>query len=87
MKYLSIFGLVIVSLSACVPAKKYNELVEREKICSEELNKYKASALENEAKAKDLQVMADQLRKEVIQLKKDTLELDRTIAFYKLNMI
>lgn len=81
MKYLSIFGLVILSLSACVPAKKYNELVEREKICSEELNKYKASALENEAKAKDLQVMADQLRKEVIQLKKDTLELGSNLRF------
>lgn len=68
-------------LAACVPAKKYNELLEREKVCSEELNKYKASSIENEGKAKDLQVMVDQFRKDVISLKKDTLELGSNLRF------
>lgn len=79
-KQLSIIALSC-ALAACVPAKKYNELLEREKICSEELNKYKASSIENEGKAKDLQVMADQFRKDIISLKKDTLELGSNLRF------
>ena len=68
-------------LAACVPAKKYNELLEREKVCSEELNKYKASSIDNEGKAKDLQVMVDQFRKDILSLKKDTLELGSNLRF------
>jgi chemotaxis protein MotB len=79
-KQLSILVL-IASMASCVPAKKYNELLEREKICSEELNKYKSSSIENEGKAKDLQVMVDQFRKDIISLKKDTLELGSNLRF------
>ncbi len=79
-RQLSIIALTCV-LAACVPAKKYNELLEREKVCSEELNKYKASSIENEGKVKDLQVMADQFRKDIISLKKDTLELGSNLRF------
>lgn len=79
-KQLSIIALTC-ALAACVPAKKYNELLEREKVCSEELNKYKTSSIENEGKAKDLQVMADQFRKDIISLKKDTLELGSNLRF------
>jgi len=79
-RQLSIIALTC-ALAACVPAKKYNELLEREKVCSEELNKYKASSIENEGKAKDLQVMADQFRKDIIALKKDTLELGSNLRF------
>ncbi|TSJ41570.1 OmpA/MotB family protein [Fluviicola chungangensis] len=79
-KQLSIIALTC-ALAACVPAKKYNELLEREKICSEELSKYKTSSIENEGKAKDLQVMVDQFRKDIISLKKDTLELGSNLRF------
>lgn len=79
-KQLSIVALTC-ALAACVPAKKYNELLEKEKICSEELNKYKTSSIENEGKVKDLQVMADQFRKDIISLKKDTLELGSNLRF------
>lgn len=79
-KQLSIIALTC-ALAACVPAKKYNELLEKEKICSEELNKYKTSSIENEGKVKDLQVMADQFRKDIISLKKDTLELGSNLRF------
>ena len=47
-----IIGLLV--LGACVPAKKYNDLVEREKKCSEELEMYKTNALNYEGKAKEL---------------------------------
>jgi chemotaxis protein MotB len=73
--------LLTCALAACVPAKKYNELLEREKICSEELSKYKSSSIENEGKAKDLQVMVDQFRKDIISLKKDTLDLGSNLRF------
>lgn len=73
--------LLTCTLTACVPAKKYNELLEKERICSEELDKYKASSIENEGKAKDLQVMVDQFRKDIVSLKKDTLELGSNLRF------
>lgn len=79
-KQLSIIALTC-ALAACVPAKKYNELLEKEKTCSEELSKYKASSIENEGKAKDLQVMVDQFRKDIVSLKKDTLELGSNLRF------
>ena len=66
---------VIALLTACVPAKKYNELVEKEKKCSEELEQYKSSALNYEGKAKDLQTRVDILQKETSGLKSDTSEL------------
>lgn len=81
MKSTYIIGTLFFAFTACIPAKKYNELLEREKTCSEELNKYKTAALENEGKAKDLQVLSDQLRKEVTELKKDTLEIGSNFRF------
>ena len=40
---LSLF-LLLLTFIACVPAKKYNELLEREKLCTEELAKFKKSS-------------------------------------------
>lgn len=78
--YIGIIALTSL-LFACVPAKKYNELVEREKTCSDELNKFKASAIENEGKAKDLQVMVDQYKKDILTLKADTAKLGTDYRF------
>lgn len=72
--YLGFFGLIIF-LSACVPAKKYNELLEKEKLCSEELEKYKSSSITNEGRAKDLQTKYEILQKETTNLKADTSSL------------
>lgn len=65
----------------CVPARKYKELVEREKVCSEELAAYKASSISNEEKAKDLSVRYDQLKKDVTTLKADTSKLGTNYRF------
>ena len=62
-------------LGACVPAKKYNDLLEREKKCSEELEAFKTSSMDNEGKAKDLQTRYDVMKKEVTALKIDTSNL------------
>lgn len=74
LRYLSIISLML-AFTACVPAKKYQELLEKEKQCSEELEKYKNSALTNEGKAKDLQTKFDIASKEASALKKDTSDL------------
>lgn len=81
MKQLVILIIGLASFAACVPAKKYNELVEREKLCSEELEKYKSSSIDNEGKAKDFEARYDQLKKDVGTLKKDTLKLGSDYRF------
>jgi chemotaxis protein MotB len=70
-----IFLFVIAIVVSCVPAKKYNELLEREKACSEELAKFKTSALDNEAKAKTLETRMETLNREVSALRRDTSDL------------
>lgn len=67
--------LGILILGACVPSKKYNELLEKEQACAEELAKFKSLAIENESKAKDLEVAHAKLSKESEQLKTDTTKL------------
>lgn len=72
------FGYVLIGsllLASCVPAKKYNELVEKEKQCSEELESYKNRALTFEGKATDLESKYAILSKETAALRKDTSEL------------
>ena len=81
MNKLIVFGVLLAAFSACVPAKKYNELVERERLCSEELANYKEQAITNEGKAKDLEAKYDQLKKDVADLKKDTLKLGSDYRF------
>jgi chemotaxis protein MotB len=61
--------------TACVPSKKYNELLEREKSCSEELAKYKKSSSDYEVLSKDLQTKYDLAAKEVSRLRGDTNNL------------
>jgi chemotaxis protein MotB len=65
----------LVLMTACVPAKRYNELLEKEKQCSEELSKFKNSSLNYEAEATDLQSRFEVLSAEADHLKKDTTNL------------
>ena len=74
-----VLSLVLCSLVvfACVPAKKYNELLEKEKKCSESLEKYKTAALDFEGNFKTLEAKHEVLVKELHQLKKDTTEMGK----------
>ena len=80
MRKLLVF-LAILPFAACVPSKKYNELLAREKQCSEDLERYKTSALENEGKATDLESKYDIASKGVKQLKADTTKLGSDYRF------
>lgn len=71
-KTLALSLLCTVLFTACVPSKKYNELLEREKSCSEELAKYKKSSTDYEVLSKDLQSKYDLAAKEVSRLRGDT---------------
>lgn len=73
-KSVGVLGLLLL-MAACVPAKKYNELLEKEKTCSEELERYKNSSLSNEGRARDLQARVDIMNREVSGLKSDTSEM------------
>lgn len=72
---IGIVAVLTLLFISCVPVKKYNELVEKEKICSEELEKYKTSALTNEALAAELKTKSDLLSGQIAQLKADTSSL------------
>jgi chemotaxis protein MotB len=69
------FVLGLIVLSSCVPSKKYNELLESQRLCSEELAKYKTLAIDNEGLAKNLQTEYDIAKKDIETLKKDTAEI------------
>jgi chemotaxis protein MotB len=67
--------LGVVLLTACVPSKKYKDLVEKEKTCSEELAKFKSAALTFEGEATEYKEQYSLLTAEVTALKKDTSAL------------
>jgi len=69
------FFIVLLLLSACVPAKKYKDLLEREKVCSEELAKFKKSSGEYEALSKDLQTKFANASRDLSKLILDTTAL------------
>ena len=69
------FFIVLLILSACVPAKKYKDLLEREKVCSEELAKFKKSSGEYEALSKDLQTKFANASRDLSKLIQDTTAL------------
>ena len=72
-----LFFIVLLLLSACVPAKKYKDLLEREKVCSEELAKFKKSSGEYESLSKDLQIKFANASRDLSKLIQDTTALGR----------
>ena len=75
MKGFAFLLTVGVLLVGCVPAKKYNDLLEKEKLCSSELEKYKTDALNYEAEASTFKAKFEVLEKDVKQLKADTSKM------------
>jgi len=75
MKYLVVSLVLGGFLFSCVPAKKYNELLEKERECSESLTKYKNDALNYEASSKDYQSKYEVASKQLEQLVADSAKL------------
>ena len=75
MKTVNVLVVLSLILFSCVPAKKYNDLVAREKQCSIDLEKYKSSSLEFEGKFKDVEARYGVAKEEIKSLIIDTTEL------------
>lgn len=72
MRILAFYLLVGLSIASCVPAKKYNELLEQEKLCSEALAKYKAEAISFGGKAKEYEAELNVAKASLEKLRADT---------------
>jgi chemotaxis protein MotB len=83
MKKLIFFAFIGTLLNACVSAKRFKDMEERERICADELAKYKQSSNDFEAKAKDLETKYDISSKDVSQLKQDTSKIGSTYRLLK----
>lgn len=83
MKRISLFALLVIGLSSCVPIKKYEELQAKEQTCSEELAKFKKDALNYEAQAKSYQSKFEVADAERQALIKDTTELGREYRTFR----
>ncbi|MFA5574726.1 MAG: OmpA family protein [Brumimicrobium sp.] len=75
MRYFFSVFVLVIGLSSCVPAKKYNDLVEKERKCNEELTKFKNKALGEGAQVETLNARLDKLVAENNQLKSDTANI------------
>ncbi|MBS1650723.1 MAG: OmpA family protein [Bacteroidetes bacterium] len=64
--------ILLLFLAACVPARKMEELQEKQKACETDLAAAKKSAQENEAKLSELKEQMTKNEKENVGLKRDT---------------
>ena len=78
-KYIVIFSAFIFGVFSCVPAKKFNELLEKEKACAESLAKYKNNNDMYESQAKDCIKRKEVLQKDLNRIKKELVGLQRTV--------
>lgn len=78
---ISILGITSLALFSCVSSKKYNELMEKQTACIEELEGYKSSALEYEGLFKDCETKHALLQAEREQLLKDTTRLGQGLRY------
>jgi chemotaxis protein MotB len=79
MRKFILFFVLLALASACVSSKKFKALEAQQKICAEELEKFKQSNQDYEAKVKDLQATVEALKKETSTLKSDTTKLGTTV--------
>ena len=70
-----VFLSLIVLLTSCVSSKKYNEILEKERACNEELDQYKSAAIDFESKYKDCGAQLALLQNDAGQMRKDTTRL------------
>ena len=79
MKKSVLFFVLLALATACVSSKKFKALEAQQKVCAEELEKFKQSNQDYEAKVKELQSTVDALKKEAATLKSDTTKLGTTV--------
>jgi chemotaxis protein MotB len=83
MKLIVSFITLAYVLSACVPAKKYKDLLAAEKQCQEDLERYKTSSLNYEGQARDYQTRYEVASEQLVQLKQDTTKMGQEIRLLR----
>lgn len=83
MNKLILIPSVILVLASCVPAKKYQELLERSEQCDTELTAMKEKYLSHEAENKELSAKVDQLERSIASLTKDTTMMGNNLRQLK----
>jgi len=78
MKIPFVLSALILALAACVPAKKYQELLAKSEQCDQELAAMKHGYLNYEGENKDLMAKVGLLERSISTLKNDTTELSST---------
>jgi chemotaxis protein MotB len=74
----AILALIVLFLQACVPARKFEEVAEKQEICAQELKTLKTLRTELETENTEFKSLNDQLLEETKQLKKDTTLLGKS---------
>jgi len=72
---------VITLFCACVPAKKYNELYQREKLCTQEIEDLKNRAILSEGLTEEWVTKYEVLERNIQSLIKDTAQLGEELRF------
>lgn len=78
MRIATLFGLMFL-MYACVPAKKYQELLDKSNACDTELSAMKEKYLTYDAQNKELQAKVDLLDRSVTTLKSDTTRMGNSL--------
>lgn len=73
----------ILGISACVPARKYEELKAKSDACQEELKSLKSKSQQFEEENNELKVTIEDLRKRIERLNSDTLTLGTSYRLMK----
>ncbi|CAG5078964.1 OmpA family protein [Parvicella tangerina] len=79
MKLYWMLIVVLASMIACVPARKYEELEAKQKQCAEELEALKSKVTGLETQNTELQGMIPELQEDIARLKGDTTLLGKSL--------
>ncbi len=85
MKVILVLVAVLAGLTACVPSKKYQELLDKEAQCAEELANLKGKAVDFESQNRDLAGQIEVQRVKLNDLIKDTSDLGAKYRRLQLN--
>ncbi len=79
MKNIILLAFAISFLFSCVPARKYEELENKQKTCAEELEALKAKSTDLETTNNELKSGLEKMKTDVIRLKGDTTLLGKSL--------
>ena len=74
-----IFAFLVYTFSSCVPARKFEEIAEKQEVCAKDLKALKTLKTELETENVELQSISDRLSEETKRLRSDTTLLGKSL--------